>query len=214
MTAAASADQHTGRTIGDAAPDRGWGGVLLVCAALGFLASMTLTIDRIRLLQHPEATFVCDVSPFVACGPVMQSSAGAVFGFPNPLLGIAGFAIVGATGAMVVAGAQLARWYVAALAVAAVAAAVLITWLQTQSLYVIGAICLWCVLVWAVTIPIVVTTVSRALGHQANPRRLVTAGQGIARWATVIVVVWYLVIIVAAGLRFRNEILIAILSTG
>lgn len=215
MTTDASADHVTDEAVDLAvAAGRGWGALLLVCASLGFVASMTLTVDRIRLLQHPEATFVCDVSPFVACGPVMQSSAGALFGFPNPLLGIAGFAIVGATGAMVVAGARLARWYVVALAVAACTAAVLITWLQTQSLYIIGAICLWCVLVWAVTIPVVVTTISRALRHPANPARAVRWGAGLARWSTVIVIVWYLVIIVAACVRFRREILFAVLRNG
>ena len=91
--------------------NRGWAWVLVVGSAIGFLASMILTIDRIKLLTDPQAVLVCDISPFVTCGPVMSSAAGALFGFPNPLLGIAGFAIAGTTGMVLLAGARLARWY-------------------------------------------------------------------------------------------------------
>ena len=75
---------------------------------------MILTIDRIKLLTDPQVALVCDISPFVTCGPVMSSRAGALFGFPNPLLGIAGFALAGTTGMVLLAGARLARWYLAA----------------------------------------------------------------------------------------------------
>ena len=93
---------------------RGWGLLLVIGSAIGFLAAMILTIDRIRLLTDPQVALVCDISPFVTCGPVMSSAAGALFGFPNPLLGIAGFAIAGTTGMVLLAGARLARWYLVA----------------------------------------------------------------------------------------------------
>ena len=129
---------------------------MVVAGALGLLAAMVLTIDRFRLLEDPSTQLACNLSPFIACGPVMQSKAGALFGFPNPLLGIIGFSVVLTTGVLRSAGAALPRWYHRGLQVGVLAAAVFITWLQTQSLYVIGALCLWCMLVWTVTIPLVV----------------------------------------------------------
>ena len=159
MPAESAAEDEPGR--------RGWGLLLVIGSAIGFLAAMILTIDRIRLLTDPQVALVCDISPFVTCGPVMSSTAGALFGFPNPLLGIAGFAIAGTTGMVLLAGARLARWYLVGFEVGCLAAAVFITWLQTQSLYVIGALCIWCMCVWAVTIPIVVVTTAHTLSAGA-----------------------------------------------
>ncbi|MDN5761027.1 MAG: vitamin K epoxide reductase family protein [Microlunatus sp.] len=184
---------------------RGWGLLLVICSTVGFLATMVLTIDRIRLLSDPQVALVCDISPFVTCGPVMASQAGALFGFPNPLLGIAGFAIVGTTGAALLADARLARWYLAALEIGCLLAAVFLTWLQTQSLYVIGALCLWCMVVWAVTIPIVVITTAATLSAGAFGDGVRRFGRAIQSWRVPIIAIWYLAIVTAIALRFYRE---------
>ncbi|HEY5821271.1 MAG TPA: vitamin K epoxide reductase family protein [Propionibacteriaceae bacterium] len=186
-------------------PGRGLPIVLIVGGALGLLAAMVLTIDRIRLLQNPDTQLACNISPFIACGPVMQSRAGELFGFPNPLLGIIGFTVVVTTGMVLLAGATLRRWYFRGLQVGALAAAVFITWLQTQSLYVIGALCLWCLLVWSVTIPVVVTVTlhNLAAGHLGG--RLVALGRRLQPYAVTVVAVWYLIVIAAIALRFYRE---------
>ncbi|SDD58648.1 vitamin K epoxide reductase family protein [Auraticoccus monumenti] len=189
----------------DDRPSRRWGLLLVITSALGWLAAMWLTVDRFVLLADPEATFVCDISPFVACGPVMSSAAGELFGFPNPLLGISGFAITGALGVMVASGARPPRWVLAALQVAVLAAAVFISWLQFQSLHVINALCLWCMLVWAVTIPIVVTTTVTALRTGTFGPALQRVGRALRDWQPVIVITWYVVVVSAVVLRFYAE---------
>lgn len=166
---------------------------------------MMLTIDRIRLLQDPTTQLDCDISPFVACGPVMGSKAGALLGFPNPLLGIIGFTVLVTTGAAILAGARLQRWYLRGLQTGVLAAAVFITWLQTQSLYVIHALCLWCILVWVVTIPIVVVVTAHNLAAGHIGRRLVPAGHRMRAYAVSIVGVWYLIILGAVALRFYRD---------
>src|SRR5690349_7258873 len=163
---------------------------------------MILTIDRFKLLTDPQTNLVCDISPFVACGPVMSSRAGALFGFPNPLLGIAGFAIVGTTGMAMLAGARLSRWYLACFEGACLLAVVFLTWLQTQTLYVIGALCIWCMCVWAVTIPIFVVTTARTLSAGVFGDGLRRAGEAIDGWKIAITAIWYLVILTAIALRF------------
>ena len=179
--------------------------LLVVTGSLGLLAAMVLTIDRIRVLQNPSTELACNISPFIACGPVMESRAGALFGFPNPLLGIIGFSVLLTTGAVGLTGARLPHWYRRGLQVGVVAAAVFITWLQTQSLYVIGALCLWCMLVWAVTIPVVVTvTLSNAAAGALGPG-LVALGRRLRSYSVTVVAVWYLVVIAAIGLRFYRE---------
>ena len=199
--------ERAGRGTGG--PGLGLGVLLTLAGALGLLAAAVLTVDRFRLLADPGATLACDLSPFVACGPVMTSRAGALFGFPNPLLGIAAFPVVVVTGALLLGRTSLPRWYWRGLQVGVLLAAVFITWLQTQSLYVIGALCLWCLLVWAVTIPVVVavTLHNAAAGHLG--RRLTRAGRRWRPWAATVVAVWYLVVLGAVALRFHREVALA-----
>lgn len=179
--------------------------VLTVAGLLGLLAAMMLTIDRIRLLQDPSTQLACNISPLIACGPVMQSRAGALFGFPNPLLGIIGFTVLVSTGAALLAGATLSRWYYQGLQVGVVAAAVFITWLQSQSLYVIHALCLWCMLVWVVTIPVVVLVTVHNLGAGYLGPGLTDLGRRLGPYRPTIVAVWYLVLIGAIAVRFYRD---------
>jgi uncharacterized membrane protein len=187
------------------ASQRNWGLLLVVGSAIGFVASMMLTIDRFKLLTDPQADLVCDISPFVACGPVMESLAGALFGFPNPLLGITGFAIAGTTGMVLLAGARLSRWYLACFEIGCLLAVVFITWLQTQTLYVIGALCIWCMIVWAVTIPIFVVTTVRTLSTGVFGDGARRVGQAIGNWQIAIIAIWYVVILTTIALRFYRE---------
>ena len=197
-------DDDEGSDVDDR-PSRRWGLLLVITSALGWLAAMWLTVDRFALLADPEAVLACDISPFVACGPVMSSAAGELFGFPNPLLGIGGFAVTGALGVMVASGARPPRWVLAALQVAVLAAAVFISWLQYQSLHVINALCLWCMLVWTVTIPIVVTTTVTALRAGTFGPALQRVGRAVRDWQPVIVIAWYVVVVSAIVLRFYAE---------
>lgn len=186
-------------------PARTYPLLLIICGAIGFVAAMALTIERIHLLQDPEAKLSCDLSPFVACGPVMSSPAGSLFGFPNPLLGIGGFAVVITVGAALLAGARFANWFKIGFAVGTLLSAVFITWLQSQSLYVIGKLCPWCMLVWAITIPIVASTVIKTLAEGALGDRAQAIGQRLAGFQISIIAVWYLIVIAAIGLRFYRD---------
>lgn len=75
---------------------------------------------------------------------------------------------------------------------------VFVHWLIFQSLYRIGALCPYCMVVWAVTIPLFVVVVSVAL------RPL--AGNVIARslytWRWSIVALWYTAVILLILVRF------------
>lgn len=58
-------------------------------------------------------------------------------------------AVVAATGASLLAGARFSRWYWLGLQIGVAAAAVFVHWLIVQSLYVLGALCPYCMVVWA-----------------------------------------------------------------
>jgi hypothetical protein len=64
---------------------------------------------------------------------------------------------------LAVAKVPLPQWFWAGLAAGTLLGVVFIHWLIYQSLYVIGALCPYCMVVWAVTVPLLVVVSSIAL---------------------------------------------------
>jgi uncharacterized membrane protein len=127
---------------------------LLVGGLVGLVAAAVLLIERIRLAEDSDYVPTCSINPVLSCGNVMESAQASLLGFPNPVIGVAAFPVVIATGAALLAGARLARWYWAGLQVGVTVAMVFVAWLVFQSLYRIGALCPYCMVVWAVVIPL------------------------------------------------------------
>ena len=121
---------------------------------VGFVASAVLLIERIRLAEDSDYVPTCSINPVLSCGNVMESAQAALLGFPNPIIGVAAFPVVVTTGAALLAGGRLARWYWLGLQAGVTAAFAFICWLVFQSLYRIGALCPYCMVVWAVVIPL------------------------------------------------------------
>lgn len=143
-------------------------GLLLVAGLVGTMAAFALTVEKVALLTDSSYVPSCSLNPVLNCGSVMRTPQAEVFGFPNALLGLIGFPVVAATGAaMLVGGARLGRGYWLGLQTGATFGVGFVGWLVFQSLYRIGALCPYCMVVWAVTIAIFwyVTLASLAAGH-------------------------------------------------
>ena len=83
-----------------------------------------------------------------------------------------------------VAKVPLPRWYWAGLATGTALGVVFIHWLIFQSLYRIGALCPYCMVVWAVTIPLLVVVASIALQPPRHERGGAGAlHRGAGRWS-------------------------------
>ena len=128
--------------------------ILAVCGIIGIFASIELIIQKIAVLSDPDFVPNCDINPILSCGSVISTEQASLFGFPNPVLGVIGFTIVIMFGALLFTGVELPRLMWLGLNFGALAGMVFVIWLVSQSLYVIGALCPWCMVVWAVTIPI------------------------------------------------------------
>lgn len=126
---------------------------LLITGAIGWWGAMALITERITKLIDPEYVLNCDINPLVSCGSVMTSWQASLLGFPNPLLGVAGFVAPMAVGVGILARAAFSRWFWALLLMGVTGAWLFVTWLFQQAVYEIGALCPWCMLVWAATIP-------------------------------------------------------------
>ncbi|MFG2617998.1 vitamin K epoxide reductase family protein [Streptomyces sp. NPDC048507] len=157
---------------GPAAPASGrrTGLLLLVGGLTGALASGVLTHDRLRSLEDPLFSPGCNINAVLSCGDVMTTWQGNLLGFPNMLLGLAGFGALAALGLALVCGAAFPRRLWQVLWAGLAAGFAFTVWLIGQCLYVIGALCPWCAAVWAVMIPLF-WYVTRHLSRPGSPLR-------------------------------------------
>ncbi len=174
---------------------------VLIAGAVGLLAALTLTIEKIEILINPDYVPTCSINPVLSCGSVMITPQASLFGFPNPLIGVVAFSVALVTGVLAVAGVRLPRWYWAGLATGALLGTVFVHWLIFQSLYRIGALCPYCMVVWAVTIPLLVVAASIALAPQNSGSSLVRA---LYTWRWSLVALWFTAVTLLILVRFWN----------
>ena len=174
---------------------------VLIAGVVGLAAALTLTIEKIEILINPDYVPSCSINPVLSCGSVMITPQASAFGFPNPLIGIVSFSVVLVTGVLALAKVALPRWYWAGLAAGTLMGAAFVHWLIFQSLYRIGALCPYCMVVWAVTIPLLVVAASIALQPQHSSSALVRA---LYTWRWSVVALWFTAVILLILERFWN----------
>lgn len=187
--------------------DRGLGWLLTIGGAIGLLSAAILIVEKVHFLEDKAAgkptSLSCDINPIVGCGNVINTAEASVFGFPNPLMGVGGFAIVVTLGVLLIARVQLPTFVWLGLQAGATLGIGLVSWLQYQSLYDLGALCPYCMVVWSVTIPIFVWVTARNLRAYApgNPiSRLVSD------WTLLINILWYVAILSLIWFRFGADV--------
>ncbi|GAA2802379.1 vitamin K epoxide reductase family protein [Crossiella cryophila] len=168
--------------------------LLITGGLLGLAAAFVLTVEKIVLLRDPDYVPSCSIDPILSCGSVMRTAQAEVFGFPNPLLGVAGFAAITTIGMALLAGARFRRWFWLGVQAGVTFGVVFTHWLIFQSLYRIGALCPYCLVVWAVTIPIFLYVTLHNLHHGHLP---CPAGvrRGLVTFHTVVLTGWFALIL-------------------
>ncbi len=169
---------------------------------LGWIASFGLTLERIKVAGDPQATTACDISPFISCKSVMLSEQAALLGFPNPLIGLAAFFAPVVVGFAILAGAKFKPWFWQLFVLGHVFAMAFVLWLFSQSVYVIGALCLYCMVAWTATIPLFWASASYAAKEGAFGERFKASGTVVHEWAWVITILTYLALIVPILIQF------------
>ncbi len=179
------------------------GSLLIIFGLIGLLAAFALTLEKIHLLQDPGATASCDFSLLVQCGANLNSPQGSLFGFPNPILGLMAWPVVVTIGVLLVSGTRLARWVWIGFNVGVALALVFVIWLISTSIFVLATLCPWCMVTWAVVIPLfwVVTLDNLRTGRIPvgdTMKRYADAAYG---WIPLITLLCYLAVAVIAQLR-------------
>jgi len=128
--------------------------LFILSGLIAFFFSFIITVEKIALVADPSYVPPCSINPLISCGNIMASWQASLFGFPNPLLGIAGFAIVTAIGFALLSGAQFKRRFWQGIQVGLTLATIFIYWLFFEAVFRIGSLCPYCMVVWFVTIPL------------------------------------------------------------
>lgn len=178
--------------------------ILLISGVIGVLLSVILTVEKINLLANPTATLNCDINPIISCGSVINKPQASALGIPNTIIGIIGFSAVATIGAALIAGAQFKRWFWRSLQGGVLFGMVAVIWLQYQSIYVIGALCPFCIVAWTIMIPLFLYTTLYNLQHGmfSVPSRFNSLIASIRRNHLGILIIWYLFIIALILERF------------
>lgn len=176
--------------------------VLIVAGIIGWIAAFALIVERIHLLTDPSDPLSCDFSLLVQCKANLESTQGAIFGFPNPIIGLGAWIAPIVVGAGMLSGARFGRWFWLAFNAGVLAALVLVIWLITQSIFFLGTLCPWCMVTWSVTIPVfwAVTLRNLATGVIPSPARARRFFGGAYSWIIIIVIVSYLAVAIVAQL--------------
>jgi uncharacterized membrane protein len=206
MTAQTMATDETLDHPGSSA-SRGLALLLTIGGAIGLFSAAILIIEKVHFLQDKAdgkpTNLSCDINPIVGCGNVINTDQASAFGFPNPLIGVAAFAVVTTLGVLLLARVALPGFVWVGLQAGAIFGICFVSWLQFQSLYEIHALCPYCMVVWSVTIPIFIWVTARNLRAwwPDNP-----VSRFVGDWTLLITILWYVAVIAAIWFKFGDTL--------
>ena len=176
---------------------------LIVAGVVGWIAAFALTVEKFVTLTNPTAPLGCDFSVLVQCRANLESWQGSLFGFPNPVIGLAAWIAPLVVGVAILAGARFARWFWVLFNLGIVAALAFVIWLISQSVFVLGTLCPWCMVTWSVTIPLfwAVTLYNLREGNIPVPAGVRRVAAAVYGWVPAITLASYLVVALIAQVR-------------
>ena len=187
-------------------------GTMLASSLLSLAASFVLSVDALQLAADPTAELSCNINAVISCGTVAASWQSQLLGFPNAFLGLIAEPVVITIAVACLGGVRFPRWFMFAAQVVYAIGLGLAYWLFYQSMFHIGALCPWCLLV-TVSTTLVFATLTHVNIRDNNlflPARLqATMARGLrANLDLVLVVVWLLILALAVVVKY-GELLFA-----
>lgn len=178
----------------------------LIAGAIAFGSAVALVLERLQIYVDAGHRSICDVNALLNCGTVMRTWQAEAFGFPNPFLGLVGYAITLTIATALLAGASFSRWYWLAMQLGHTLATGFILWLWYQTTFEINALCLFCMIVWIMQIAILtkVTTHNMAAGHLPVPASWAAAAPN---WTWFSMILAYILLFGIIFIRFFDVIM-------
>jgi len=124
---------------------------MLIGGLLSLLASFVLSVEAFQLLKNPDAALSCSVNAIINCASVAKHPSAELLGFPNSFFGLIAEPIVATVAVAGLAGVKFPRWFMATAQVFYTLGFLFAYYLLYTSVFVIGALCPWCLLVTLTT---------------------------------------------------------------
>lgn len=125
---------------------------MLVGALLSLLASFVLSVESIEIAKNPDAKLSCSVNLIVNCATVAAHPTSNFLGFPNPFIGMMAEPIVITVAIAGLAGVRFPRFFMFTAQIFYTFGLLFALSLLYISMFIIGALCPWCLLVTLTTI--------------------------------------------------------------
>lgn len=185
-------------------------GTMLVSSALSLVASFVLAVEAITLAENPNTALSCDINSVISCGTVASSWQSHLFGFPNAFLGLTAEPVVITIAVASLGGVRFPRWFMFSAQVVYTLGLVFAYWLFYQSMFHIGALCPWCLLV-TVSTTLVLATLTQVNIRDDNlflpaPVQSALAAGLRANLDLVAVVIWMLILILMIVTRYGDQL--------
>lgn len=123
--------------------------VILAFATTALVAALVLSVEKIHLLNNPDAVLSCSFNLVLNCSTVMQTWQSSVFfGIPNMYIGLMAFPVlITVAVAYLWGGARFNQGFLRAMSICVLLGTIFAYWLFFQSLYAIQVLCPWCLVV-------------------------------------------------------------------
>lgn len=125
---------------------------MLVGAILSLTAAFVLSVESIEIAKNPNAVLSCSINIVLNCATVAAHPTANTFGFPNPFIGLMTEPVVITVAIAGLAGMRFPRWFMATAQVFYTAGLLFALYLMYVSMFIIGALCPWCLLVTLTTV--------------------------------------------------------------
>lgn len=183
-------------------------GTMLFSSVLSLIASFVLAVDAVKLAADPTAELSCDINAVISCGTVAAAWQSQLLGFPNAFLGLIAEPVVITLAVACLGGVRFPRWFMFAAQVVYTIGLGFAYWLFYQSMFHIGALCPWCLLVTLSTTLVfaTLTHVNIRDGNLFLPARLqeTLAGALRANLDLIVVVIWLLTLALAVVVKYGD----------
>ena len=124
---------------------------MLVGSLLSLLASFVLSVEAVELARNPDAILACSVNIILNCATVGVHPSASMFGFPNAFLGLIAEPVVITVAIAGLSGVKFPRRFMFVAQIFYSLGFLFAFYLLYLSMFVIGALCPWCLLVTVTT---------------------------------------------------------------
>ncbi|WP_238398059.1 vitamin K epoxide reductase family protein [Rothia amarae] len=178
----------------------------LLTGILAFASSAMLVYEHLQIAKDASHVSVCDMNAILNCGTVMRTPFAEAFGFPNPYIGLVGYAITITIATAMLAGARFSRWYWLCMNVGHVLAFCFILYLWFNTTFVIGALCLFCMIVWIMQTILMTKTTAHNIqtGVIPAPEHIRRA---VAGWSWFVVILIFVLLFGIIIIHFFDQII-------